>query len=531
MIRLTRRRSASLAAAALLPAPAVGQADRRPSITVAVQKISTSGSLDILREASNVGTRWYNLYKEPLIDTDWTGDLSWRPGLAEAWRRIDERRVEFDLRPGVRFHDGRLLTAEDVAFTFSGARMFGLPGAAAPAAPPPEVAAGARGTFPGFERVEVVGPLRLRWVNRVGDVTLEARLSHRAGCILPARAWQEAGGWQPFFERPVGTGPYRVVEWARDRRLVLEAFDDYHGGRPPIRQIRFVEVPELASRINGLFAGEFDFACDITPDQIAVIARDPRFEVAGGVIMNHRVIHMDATNPVLRNPLVRRAITHAVDRRAIVDSLWAGRTDIPPGLQFDFFGPMLRRGWATPGFDPGEARRLLREAGYRGEPIPYRLLNNYYTNQVATAQVQVEMWRAAGLNVQIQSVENWGQVWSRDAPRGLFDHSVTAFFNDPVSFVPTTYGPSGSLQRNALWSNAEFNSLVPVLEGSVDVARRAAAWSRMLEIMEREDPVVHVIHQTANFTAKRRGIAWRPAKSFVMDFRARNFAIEENAPR
>jgi peptide/nickel transport system substrate-binding protein len=531
MERLTRRSAARVLTAGLLACPAIARSDARPILTVAVQKISTSGSLDIVREASNVGTRWYNLYKEPLIDTDWTGDLSWRPGLAESWRRIDERTVEVDLRPGVRFHDGRQMTAEDVAFTFSGERMFGVAGVVGPAVPPLEVAAGARGTFPGFERIEILGPHRLRWVNRVGDVTIEARLSHRAGCILPKGSWRDMGGWAPFFERPIGTGPYRVVEWARDRRLVLEAFDDYHGGGPPVRQIRFVEVPELASRINGLFAGEFDFACDITPDQIPVIERDRRFEVAGGVIMNHRVIHMDTTHPVLRNPLVRRAITHAIDRRAIVDSLWAGRTQIPSGLQFEFFGPMLRQGWSTPAYNPAEAWRLLREAGYRGEPIPYRLLNNYYTNQVSTAQIQVEMWRAVGLNVQIQSVENWGQVWSRDAPRGLFDHSVTSFFNDPVSFVPTTYGPNGSLQRNALWSNAEFNSLVPVLEGSVDAARRAAVWSRMLEILEREDPVVHVIHQTANFTAKRRAIAWRPARSFVMDFRGRNFALEEAATR
>lgn len=509
-----------LAAAAVLPSFAIAQADQRPSITVAVQKIANTGSLDIIREASNVGTRWYSLFKEPLIDTDWTGDLSLRPGLAVAWSFPDAATVELTLRDGVRFHDGRLLTAEDVAFTF-GPRMTGE-GAGGP---PAEVRAGARGTFPGFTRVEVLASNRLRWVNRTGDVTLEGRLSHRAGCILPRAAWQEADGWARFFAQPIGTGPYRVAEWRLDSRLVLESFDEYWGGRPPLRRISFVEVPELAGRINGLFAGEYDFACDITPDQIATIERDQRFEVSGGVIMNHRVTHMDTTNPVLANPLVRRALTHAIDRRAIVDSLWAGRTEIPPGLQFPFFGPMHRQEWSVPAFDQAEARRLLREAGYRGDPIPYRLLNNYYTNQNATSQVLIEMWRAVGLNVQGRMVENWSQIEARGPDRGLFENSVTAFFNDPVSFVPTTYGPNGSMQRLGYWQNAEFNRLVPELQSSTDRARRAAVWGRMLEIMEREDPVLNVLHQTANFTAKRRDIAWRPARSFVMDFRTRNFSV------
>jgi peptide/nickel transport system substrate-binding protein len=511
------------AAAATLPRFATAQGDQRPVITIAVQKIANNGTLDILREASNVGTRWYNLFKEPLIDTDWTGDLSLRPGLARSWRRIDDRTVEIELRDDVRFHDGTKLTAEHVAFSFSGDRMFGRPGLTGPAAPPTDVAAGARGTFPGFEKVEVLGPHRLRWVNRTGDVTLEGRLSHRAGSIVPGEAFARAGGWGPFFQMPIGTGPYRVSEWRIDNRLVLDAFDDYWGGRPPIRQIRFLEVPELSSRINGLFAGEYDFACDITPDQITTIERDARFEVVGGVITNHRVTHFDTTHPVLANPLVRRALTHAVDRKAIVDSLWAGRTDIPAGLQFPFFGEMLAPNWAPPAFDPAEARRLLREANYRGEPIPYRMLNNYYTNQVSTGQVQVEMWRAVGLNVQVQMVENWAQVLAAGPGRGMFEHSVSAFFNDPVSYIPTTYGPQGSLNRGGMWRNAEFSALVPELETSTDRARRAAIWARMLQIMEREDPVVNVIHQTANFTAKRRNITWRPAKSFVMDFRRQNW--------
>ncbi|MFN6956347.1 MAG: ABC transporter substrate-binding protein, partial [Acetobacteraceae bacterium] len=103
-------RRALLAAPAALAAPAVAQSDPRPQVSVAVQNLATSNTLEMLLEQSNVGTRIFRNYLEPLVDTDWTGDMSLIPGLATGWRRIDERVVEFDLREGVVFHDGSPFT-------------------------------------------------------------------------------------------------------------------------------------------------------------------------------------------------------------------------------------------------------------------------------------------------------------------------------------------------------------------------------------------------------------------------------------
>ena len=113
----------------------------------------------------------------------------------------------------------------------------------------------------------------------------------------------------------------------------------------------------------------------------------------GGTISNHRLTVFDKNHAQLQNPLVRRAFTHAIDRQAIVDSLWAGRTRVPRGLQWEFYADMFQADWNVPEFNPKLAQDLLKQANYKGDPIPYRLLNNYYTNQVATAQVLVEMWK------------------------------------------------------------------------------------------------------------------------------------------
>ncbi len=531
MTNLTRR-AALIAAAAIAPRIASAQADPRPVITIAVQRIATSNTLCIINEASNVGTRHYNSYHEPLIDTDWTGDLSLRPGLAEAWTQIDGRTVEFKLRQGVKFHNGDTLTAQDVAFTF-GERMFGtdaeraaVAGAARdPNWAPAKVRAGAATAFPAIERIEIIDPHTIRFINKNPDVTLLGRISMRVGSIVNARQHREAASWFDWARKPVGTGPYKVAEYVVENRLILDAFDDYWGGKPPIRQLRFIEVPELSSRINGLLSGQYDFACDITPDQIDGIDKTAKFEVKGGLITNMRVLNFDTHFPALADKRVRLAMSLAVDRAAIVETIWGGRTRVPRGSQYPFFGPMYILDHVSPSYDPARARTLLKDAGYNGAPIPYRLVNNYYTNQTTTAQALVEMWRAVGLNVQLEIKENWGQVLATNVPRAINDNSMTAFFNDPVSFIPSNFGVKGDMPLNGFWKNAEAEAQVAILEASTDMATRQAAIRRIMTIAETEDPALIILHETANFSAKRRDIQWQPAKSFVMDFRSRNFKI------
>lgn len=524
-----------LATAALAPLPrfAIAQADTRPTVTVAVQKISNSNTFETPREQSNVGYRLSPSFAESLIDSDWTGALEPRPGLATAWRRIDDRTVEFDLRQGVRFHDGSVMSAEDVAWSF-GPRLFGQPGVeparagqgltsgAASKVPPAEVVATARRTFPGLERVEIVRDGVVRFVNRTPDVTLEGRLQQNVGVVLSGRAYESRANWLEWARAPVGTGPYRIAEFRPDTSLILESHDEYWGGRPPARRVRLLEIAEVSSRVNALLSGEVDFACDMPPDQISVVERNPRFEVLGSPINNIRILAMDKTNPVLADARVRRAMTHAIDQRAIIDAIWSGRTKLPRGLQLEFFGPMYQADWQAPAYNPAEARRLLREANYKGEAIPYRLLGNYYTNQVAGAQIMVEMFRAVGLNVAIEMRENFQQVQAKEGVRGVHDWSNTQLFNDPVSGMVRGFGPNGEAQLLGLWGNAEFDRHVAVLEGSTDRAARAESFRRMLAIAEREDPAYLVLHQAATFTAKRRDVAWKASNAWTLDFRAAN---------
>ncbi len=543
MNRLSRREAMGLGTAALgvsaLPRFAIAQADNRPTITIAVQKISNSNTLDVLREQSNVGERvFFTSLWEGLISREWLGNLSPRPGLATEWRRVNDQTVELNLRQGVRFHNGEEMTAEDVVFSFGRERMFGnteaknrstiqaferIPQPKPGKELPGEIPATARRAWPDLVRVEAVGKYVVRFHNATPDVTLEGRLARYGSDIMSRKGWEDSASYLDWARKPVTTGPYKVVEFRPDNMLVLEAHDEYWGGRPPIKRIRFMEVPEVPSRVAGLLSGQYQFACDIPPDQIVDIEKNAAFEVQGGTILNHRLTVFDKNHAQLQNPLVRRAFTHAIDRQAIVDSLWAGRTRVPAGLQWDYYGDMFHADWTVPEYNPKLAQDLLKQAGYKGDPIPYRLLNNYYTNQNATAQILVEMWRSVGLNVQINTVENWTQIMARGPERGVRDWSNSAPFSDPVSSIVNQHGPNGQQQQIGEWTNAEMNQLCELLETSTDRAKRKLAFRRMLEICEREDPAYTVLHQNATFTAKPKAIQWKASPAFAMDFRPGNY--------
>ncbi len=519
-----------------MPGLSFAQSQRR-TVTVAVQKITNNNTMDVWNEQSNVGERVFfpNLW-EGLINRNWMGDQGGVPGLATSWKRLDDKTIELKLREGVKFHNGDEMTADDVVFSFSDERVFagtqpdgGETLYANDFKPktdkelPAAVPGVGRRLWPALRGVEAVDKYTVRFHNASPDVTLEGRLIAFGSQIASRRAWDEAATYADWANAPVTTGAYKVQEYRPDVSLTLVAHDDYWGGRPPLAEIRFLEVPEVASRVNGLLSGEYDFACDLPPDQLDAVRNTAGLEVQGSTILNHRIQVFDKVHPVLSDPLIRRAMTHSIDRQLIVNALWDGQTKVPAGLQFEFYDDMFIKGWTAPEFNLEMARDLVKQSGYQGDAIPFRVLNNYYINQVSNAQIMVEMWKQAGLNVEIQMVENWGQVLEDNDTRGIRDWSNSATFNDPVSSIVAQHGPNGLQQQRNEWSNVEMNELSNFMQKSTDRGARKKAFARMLEITEREDPAFQVLHQNCVFTGMKSDLNWKAAPAFAMDFRADNW--------
>jgi peptide/nickel transport system substrate-binding protein len=455
---------------------------------------------------------------DTLITFDHANGMALRPALAERWERLGPRALRLDLRQGVTFHDGSPFTSEDVAFSLGPDHLLG-PGRSGRSV--------AMQTLDRIERVEVRGPHEVVIHAKGDDALLEQRLAAWAAEIVSRRAFEAAGSWDRWAAAPVGTGPYRLVRQSTDINVVLAAHAGYWGGRPPFEAIEYRIVPEVSSRLNGLRSGELDLITDVPPDLFPEIDGQHDLQVVGGQVQNIRFLVIDQTAPILRDARIRRALSLALDRKLFLDTLWGGRVSAPNGFQLSSFGPHYIEDFPALAFDPDEARTLLRAANYRGEPITYRLLNNYYPNQVAGAQVMVEMWRAVGINVRLEMMENFAQI-QKPPVAAIYDSSSTAVFLDHLGHAWREFGPNGTLPRLVgIPTNAEYQALGARLQDVFETAERRHILRRMLEILHMEDPPCVVLHVSGQFYGKRQDIPWQPGQTLDLNFGPSNAAYSK----
>lgn len=481
-----------------------------PALNIAVQQ--NPASLDPAYEFSNVAWRLtYNIFDTLITADPLDGKL--KPALATSWTRLDTRTLELVLREGVKFQDGTPLTVEDVVFTFGPERM------SSEKAP---VWGATRQYLGTIESVEAAGSNKIRIVTKQPDLLLERRLTTLAAAIISKKAYLAAKSFAEWAQAPIGTGPYSVKEVRRDDHILLQANDSYWGGKPPASVVRFQVVPEVSARVAGLRSGEFDLATDLSVDQRDEVVNAGNLDFVGGSIANIRVLVFDATSPILKDVRIRQALGLAIDRDAIVNGLWHGLVDVPNGHQSKAFGEMYIEDWPRPAYSPEKAKVLLAEAGYAGQPIEYRIYNDYYTNEIATAQALVEMWRAVGLNVNLTIKENTQQVYDPQG-RGIRDWSNSFTYPDPVGGLWRLYGAQGPVQITSHeWSNQEFNELGKILETTDDLTRRKEAWQRMMEIYDHDDPVGTILHLNGAFYGKKKSVDWKPYPVDYLDLRFSN---------
>jgi len=519
MPSISRRRFTQSAVAApfvILSPHALAQIDRRPVMTVAVADLPAV--LEPARELNNVGTRvTYSLFdtviRRNFLGAPDGGGSELQPHLALSWTRESPRALVVRFRPGVKFHNGDELTADDVTFTFREGRMWGAN------AQIPE----ARAFFGVLEGVDAIDRHTVRFRTRASDVLMEQRLASWCSWIVNKRQYERLG-MDGFGQNPVGTGPYRFVSMRANEHITFEAFDEYWMGRPTARRVIFREVPELSARIAGLVSGEFDLITNVPPDQVRVLEGFADVDARSVVLANSHLLTFDATGPQTSDKRIRRALALSIDRRRLVDSLWLGRAVIPPSHNHPEYGPMFLEGRSNP-FDPERARALLREAGYRGQPITYRTMPNYYTGALDAAQIIVEMWKAVGIDARLQVVESFAQMQARGQQVGNTSNSTR--FPDPLGALWISWGPNSAFQRNG-WFAAEdaaaFNEAGRALEQATELSERRALFTRMLDAWEDACPGTILYQPFETYGVKRR-VRWRPYSFFFMDLRPDNLSF------
>lgn len=419
------------------------------------------------------------------------------PGLAERGWQIDAHTWGVIVRDEVTWHDGRPFTAEDVKFTFEYYR---------------DGPASRHGhhvsMVPRVARVEQVGARELRFVCADPCPTLlEVTLADLP--VLPRHVWAAVREPRKHTALPIGTGPYRLVEYHSDRMYRLQAYDDHFRGAPLIDELVMPVVPDLSATFLALRTGEIDVAARPMPPELVRQYRDGSVL---GVVKTAALSIVELRPNFLKAPFdrpeFRRALSRAIDRQQLVDTVLLGQGR--PGTRGY---PHPDSPWTNPAsstpFDRAQAQALLEELGYRdrdgdgvregrdGAPLDFTLKVSSATPAwIRVAELITRQFREVGLRVRLQTLE--ALVFNRQAGARDYDFIVSETgahsSADPDQFIVSHL--VGYLADPAV-PNPRVDALIRQwTEASTVEARRAAGFA-LQDLLNDEPTSIAVLYPDA----------------------------------
>ena len=384
---------ASIGLALLVASPAPAQG---PTLVIAQGADITTLDPTQATQIHNLNL-FYNLY-DALVTWDSKDIGKVVPELAVSWRSVNPTTWQFKLRQGVKFHNGEPFNAEAAKFTID--RL---------------ITKGVHQVYGGFatiERVEVVDPYTINVVTSKPDPILVKRFAGYGGQMLPPQYLKQVD-WKDFALKPIGTGPYKFVEWVKDDRVVLEANDAYWRGAPKIKKVVWRPIPDNFARVAALTRGEAQLITKVLPDHVAQIDKAGCCRVEHTLTNLVTVYLINAQKGPLANTKVRQALNYAVDKDKIIKELYNGYAiPIGSGIPNTDFG--FNPGIKPYPYDPAMAKKLLAEAGFAGGlEIELQSGNGIHLNDRQLTEAVAAMLAEVGVRAK---VDRAGAVHADPAP-------------------------------------------------------------------------------------------------------------------
>lgn len=367
------------------------------------------------------------------------------PALAESWEiSEDGLSYTFKLREGASFHDGSAFDAEDVKFSLDRARAEDSTNAQ-------------KALFADISSVEVVDP-----------ATVKVMLAKPNGSFLFNMAWGDAVIVAPESAdgnaaNPVGTGPFKFSQWAKGDRVELERYADYWGEAVKLDQVTFKFISDPTAAFAAMMAGDLDaFPAFPAPENLTQFEADPRFEVIIGSSEGETILAMNNKKPPLDNIKVRQAITHAIDRQAIIDGAMFGY-GTPIGTHFAPHNPAYVDLTGQSAHDPEKSRALLAEAGVSDLTLALKLPPPSYARR--GGEIIAAQLREVGITAEITNVE-WAQ-WLEDVFKAKnFDLTIVSHTE------PMDIGIYGRDDYYFQYGDADFKAIMADLANATDPGAR-----------------------------------------------------------
>ena len=419
-------------------------------------------------------------------------DGSVQPGLAASWAISDDGlSYTFQLREGVTFHDGTTFEASDVVFSLDRARAEDSTNAQ-------------KALFAGIESVEALG-----------DSSVRIDLAAPQGNFLFNLAWGDAVMVAPesigdIKNLPIGTGAFRFEQWRRGDQVSLTRNADYWGEPASLEVATFKFISEPTAAYAAMLAGDIDaFYSYPAPENLAQFERDPRFTVLSGNTEGETILAMNNQQAPFDDIRVRKAVSHAIDRQAIIDGAMFGY-GTPIGSHFAPHNPDYVDLTANAAFDPALARDLLAQAGYaEGFSTTLKLPPPSYARR--GGEIIAAQLREVGIEAEISFLE-WAQ-WLEQVFRG-YDYGLTIVSHTEPMDINIYARPDYYFQ----YDNPDFQALIETLAVESDPAARSALLAQAQTTIA-EDFVNGYLFQlalTSVVDAKLQGI-WKDAPTQAVD--------------
>lgn len=395
------------------------------------------------------------------------------PGLAESWKQVDPKTVEFKLREGVKFHNGEELKAEDVRFSFE--RMMNSP----------------RISFvlPPIKEVEVVDDYTVRIVTTNSFGPLMAHLSHPALAVVNKRAVEKWG--EDYGKHPVGTGPYKFSSWDAGDKITLERNDDYFLDRAHFKKLIFRSIVEESSRTIALETKEADIALGIGALDKETVVKNEDLTLLEKPSISYNYIGFNNDKELFKNKDLRLAINYAIDKEALIDVVLNGAgkvatSPIAPGV-FGFTDKT-----ESYGYDLKKAKEYMERSGVApGTKIKLTIFEGNSNTQVAEI-VQAQL-REIGIEVEIESLEV-GTFWQYTAngKHDMFLGSWGCVTGDADYGLYAMYHSSakGAPGNRSFYGNPKVDELLDLGKETIDPAKRKGIYEEIQKLIVEDAPDV-----------------------------------------
>lgn len=515
---MTKRLSLSLAALALGTALSLSGSAFSQTLTIGVR----AGPESVDPHFTSTGTHAETL--KHVFDTlVWAGDeLQLEPRLALSWKPVGETTWEFKLRPGVKFHDGSDFTAEDVKFSIERSRLVKGP---SPVSVYVRRVKGVTIIDPLTLRVETDGPAPTLPNDFVRLFIVSAKVAKELLTADVANPAFNSG------KAAIGTGPYRFVSWTPRAELVLERFDGFWGEKEPWQRVVRKEIPNDASRVAQLKAGQVDLIARAPLSDVAALGRDPKLAVTKtdtiylfNVDFDFRekspqVFAKDGT-PLSKNPFldarVREAFDLAIDRQALTDIAMEGFGK-PVGqlVTPNIFGFNPEISPAKP--DLARARQLLGEAGFpNGFRVTLSFTNDRLPGDKEVGAAVVQMLARVG----IDAVANGQPTTILFPARQRGDYSLTLYgwststgeaHYTLAALTHTADAARGLGGYNVTgYSNAELDKLIDAAGRELDEGKRRAFLEQAGALIGKERPRLPLVLIGTAWASQKAKVTIRP---------------------